>query len=100
MRVQAVVQRYGWWEVFRFAWQLPRLTRLLARLVGDSRVSRAAKGLLLAGVSYALSPFDFLSDLVPFLGQLDDLALLALVLRTFLNLCPPEVVEEHAALAA
>jgi uncharacterized membrane protein YkvA (DUF1232 family) len=95
MRVKSLVGRYGWWQVISLGRQMPRLTRLIARLMRDARVGPWSKAMLIAGVIYVVSPLDFLSDLVPVLGQLDDLALLALVVRAFLNSCPAAVVAEH-----
>lgn len=52
---------------------------LLAKeLLSDSRTPFHVKGLLVALVIYIFSPFDFIPDMIPFLGITDDLALLAL----------------------
>lgn len=90
------LRRHHPWEIARFVRRLPATARLYARLFGDRRVSAFAKALLVAGSVYALTPMDFLNDLIPLLGQMDDLALFALACRTFLGLCPNAVVEEHA----
>ena len=58
---------------------LPDIARLLARLVGDPVLPRAAKIALAAAVIYLASPFDLIPDFIPFVGYLDD-ALLAAVL--------------------
>ena len=94
-QVKDMVRRSQPWDVFRFVTHLPNFARLFLGLMKDQRVSMWAKGLLLAAFGYAVSPFDFLPDLMPLLGQMDDLALLAMAFRTFLQLCPKPVVEEH-----
>jgi uncharacterized membrane protein YkvA (DUF1232 family) len=73
-----------------------RQVRLVWRLFWDRRVSFWSKLIPPAVLAYVLSPVDFLSD-VPFLGfnQLDDLAILLLGLKIFLELAPADVVREH-----
>ena len=58
---------------------LPDIARLIARLVGDPVLPRAAKIALAAAALYLVSPFDLIPDFIPFVGYLDD-ALLAAVL--------------------
>ena len=58
---------------------LPDIVRLIARLVGDPVLPRAAKIALAAAAIYLVSPFDLIPDFIPFVGYLDD-ALLAAVL--------------------
>ena len=64
---------------------IPNFIKLLYRLVGDQRVLTREKALLLGVVAYVISPLDFLPDAIPFLGQIDDLLLVALVLKRFIN---------------
>lgn len=64
---------------------IPNFVKLLYRLVGDKRVSTQEKALLLGTVVYVISPLDFLPDAIPFLGQIDDLFLVALILKRFMN---------------
>ena len=75
--------------------QLPGLARLYWRLLWDPRVRLWPKAVLVGTVAYVASPFDLLPDLMPVVGQLDDLTLLLLVGRAFLWWCPAEVVSEH-----
>jgi uncharacterized membrane protein YkvA (DUF1232 family) len=79
-----------------FVFQLPGLFRLYWRLLGDRRVTLWPKAVLLGALAYVASPVDLVSDLLPVVGQLDDLTLLVLVGRGFLSWCPAEVVAEHA----
>jgi uncharacterized membrane protein YkvA (DUF1232 family) len=47
-------------------------------------------------LAYVLSPIDILSDFPPMgLNQLDDVAVVLLGVRLFIELAPPEVVREH-----
>jgi uncharacterized membrane protein YkvA (DUF1232 family) len=47
-----------------------------------------------AGV-YLVSPLDFVPDVLPMLGQVDDLAVVLIALRTFIGLCPESAVTHH-----
>lgn len=72
--------------------------QLAWRLMGDSRVSMLYKVLIpLAGVVYFISPIDLLPDFIPVLGQLDEVAIILLLIRLFISLAPPEIVAEYKA---
>lgn len=64
---------------------LPNLVRLIARLVVDPKLPRAAKVALAAAMVYLASPIDLVPDLVPILGYLDDLLLASVVVDGILN---------------
>jgi uncharacterized membrane protein YkvA (DUF1232 family) len=95
-QVKELVRRNRPWDVVRFLVHLPSFLKLFLRLLGDVRVNWVAKALFLAGIVYAVTPLDFLPDLMPGLGQMDDLAILAMACRWFLQLSPRPVVQEHA----
>lgn len=70
--------------------------KLIARLMGDRRVSVFLKLLPLASVAYFISPVDLAPAVVlPVIGVLDDAAILWFGSTLFVELCPPNVVEEH-----
>ena len=79
----------------RFLRHLPQFVRLYWRLFCDRRVSIWPKGLLVLGVLYVLSPVDFIPDLIPIIGEVDDLVALIVVCRLFMYLCPRDIVQEH-----
>jgi uncharacterized membrane protein YkvA (DUF1232 family) len=64
---------------------LPDLVRLIARLVGDPLLPRAAKIALGAAMVYLASPIDLIPDFIPLVGYLDDLLLAALLVDGILN---------------
>ena len=76
--------------------ELVRNGRLALRLLKDKRVSTGVK-LLIPGLAlgYLLFPADLLPDVLPVLGQLDDVALLALGMKFFIDMCPPGIVQQH-----
>jgi uncharacterized membrane protein YkvA (DUF1232 family) len=70
--------------------------RLAWRLLRDARVPGWAKMIPLAGALYLLSPIDILPEaLVPLLGEVDDVVILLLAVKLFIDLSPPGVVREH-----
>lgn len=74
---------------------LPNLLKLLVRLVRDPRVSRADKFILGGTILYVISPVDFIPDIIPFVGQVDDTYLVALSLLRLINRAEPGMVERH-----
>ena len=73
---------------------LPDFARLYWRLFRDERVSRLAKAFLIAALAYVIWPFDLVPDLIPGLGEMDDIGVVLSGLWFFVRLCPPEVVQE------
>ena len=71
--------------------------RLAWRLVREPRVPSFAKAVPALALLYVLSPLDFIPDILPVLGQVDDLGILILSVKLFLRLCPQAVTEFHTA---
>ncbi len=70
--------------------------RLSWRLLNDRRVPGWVKAIPVLAVLYFLSPFDLLPDWAfPGLGELDDIAILLLALKMFVDLSPEGAVREH-----
>jgi len=67
--------------------------KLIARLMGDRRVNFFIKFLPLASLAYLIWPFDLIA--LPIIGALDDAAILWIGSTLFVELCPPDVVQEH-----
>jgi len=74
---------------------IPRFLLLIVRLLADRRVSPTDKAMLGAAAAYALTPLDLIPDFLPFIGQLDDLFLLALAIDRLISRAGPELVLEH-----
>lgn len=64
------------------------LFQLLRRLYTDPRSPGMAKMLPIAALLYAFLPFDLVADLVPILGQIDDIGIIALLLWLALRHVP------------
>ena len=74
---------------------LPNMVLLMGRLLKDVRVPTAEKALFAAAIVYVISPLDFIPDVFPFIGQVDDLYVVALVLLRLVNRTDESVVRQH-----
>ena len=68
---------------------------LALRLVREPAVPPYLKVVPFAALAYVLSPLDFLPDVLPIVGQLDDLGIVILGVKLFLRLCPADAVAFH-----
>jgi uncharacterized membrane protein YkvA (DUF1232 family) len=68
---------------------------LALRLLREPTVPVYLKVLPFAALAYVLSPLDFLPDVIPIIGQLDDLAIVIMGLKMFLRLAPSEALAFH-----
>ncbi len=69
--------------------------RLVWRLLRDPDVSAWLKTIPPATLLYLLFPIDFIPDLALGLGQLDDIAVILLGVKLFIELCPQDIVRHH-----
>ena len=74
---------------------IPNLLVLSWRLMVDSRVPAKERLLLAGAIVYALVPLDFIPDMMPFVGQIDDAYLIALSLLRLMMVTDPLVVRQH-----
>jgi uncharacterized membrane protein YkvA (DUF1232 family) len=74
---------------------IPDCIVLVRRLLGDERVPRSRKLLLVALLAYLAMPFDLVPDFIPVAGQLDDAIVTALVLRAVLRSGGEALLREH-----
>lgn len=75
--------------------QLRYLVRLLWILLKDPKVAAWRKASILAALGYFISPIDAVPDVLFPVGYLDDLAVLAAVVRSLAS----QITPEHRALA-
>ena len=74
---------------------LPNMIMLSMRLMADSRVPRTERALFAAAIIYAIIPFDFIPDMLPFIGQVDDIFLISLTLLRLIDRTDDRIVREH-----
>ncbi len=88
---RSVVQRKG-----GMLQELIKQAKLVGRLIGDRRVNGLLKLIPIASIIYLVSPVDLIPGaVVPVLGALDDAAVVWIGTTLFIELCPPDVVQEH-----
>ena len=74
---------------------VPDCIVLFQRLLGDSRMPRRYKVIVVALLGYLAFPIDVVPDFIPVAGQLDDVVVVALTLRAILRGAGLEMIEEH-----
>jgi hypothetical protein len=97
-------------KLLRLLFHLPNFIRLARRLWNDPRVPVQRKALpvfvaalaAVVGTAYVVRPVDLIFDYLPFIGRVDDLAVVACLLIApglwlFIKLAPPDVVREHVS---
>ncbi len=72
--------------------------RLVYRLLRDPRIPLFMKIIPFTSLIYIIFPMDFIPDVIPVLGQLDDLGVVLLAIEAFIALAPKDIVEEHRAI--
>jgi uncharacterized membrane protein YkvA (DUF1232 family) len=77
---------------FRDVWQQIRLVYYLIR---DPEVPFYLKFLPFVALVYLVWPFDIIPDIMPFLGQVDDVTAVLVGAKVFIELAPPHVVARH-----
>jgi uncharacterized membrane protein YkvA (DUF1232 family) len=74
---------------------IPDCIVLFRRLLGDPRMPRRYRAIVVAMLGYLALPFDVVPDFIPVAGQLDDAVVVALTLRAILRGGGLEMIEEH-----
>ena len=68
--------------------------KLVWRLLRDRRVPVFTKIIPLLALVYLVSPWDFVPDFIPILGQFDDIIVVGLLLLLFIAASPAHVVAD------
>jgi uncharacterized membrane protein YkvA (DUF1232 family) len=74
---------------------IPDLVALCRGLLSDPRVPLGSKVLVGGAIVWLISPIDLVPEFIPVLGPLDDVIVVALVLRHLVKRAGPEVLHEH-----
>lgn len=74
---------------------IPNLIFLSARLMVDGRVPAKERLLVAGAIVYAFVPLDFIPDVFPLVGQIDDSYLISMSLLRLMTVTDPRVVREH-----
>jgi uncharacterized membrane protein YkvA (DUF1232 family) len=74
--------------------KLRRELEVYRLVLKDKRTPLFAKITLGLAIGYLLLPFDVIPDWIPFLGQIDDVVVVPLLVFVALKFIPPYVIEE------
>src|SRR5687767_3277605 len=74
---------------------IPNMLVLCGRLMVDARVPAKERLLVAGAIVYFIVPLDFLPDMLPFVGQIDDAYLISMSLLRLMTVTDPRVVREH-----
>lgn len=74
---------------------IPDITALLFRLYKDQRVAKEIKTNISIALGYLMFPLDIIPDVIPFIGKIDDIAIIFYILQKILCDVPEEVVLEN-----
>lgn len=74
---------------------VPNFAKLLWRLGQDPRVPMGSKVLMYTSLAYVLFPIDLLPDVIPGIGQVDDVLLIVYAINRILRTAGNDVVVEH-----
>lgn len=81
--------------ILKYAFILPDIIALFYRLFRDHRVPIKIKIIVGAVIAYLASPIDILPDFLPFIGQIDDIALAFYALNKIINEIPTNIIIEN-----
>lgn len=74
--------------------------RVSLRLLREPCVPLIFKLIPVAAAAYVISPLDFIPDVLPVIGQLDDLGIVFIALEAFIRVAPVDAVEFHRSAVA
>lgn len=82
-------------EMSEYLFLMPDIVSLIYRLLKDNRVSVKTKLSIAASVSIVIFPIDFIPDRIPFIGKIDDIAIIFFALNKIVKEVPINVILEN-----
>lgn len=82
-------------KIGEYAFILPDVIDLYYNLLKDKRVPAESKAVLIGIIIYLASPIDFIPDFIPFIGELDDVAITFFGLSKILNDVDDSIILEN-----
>jgi uncharacterized membrane protein YkvA (DUF1232 family) len=74
--------------------------RIAVRLMREPAVPAMVKAVPAFAALYLISPLDLIPDLLPLIGQLDDIGVILAAVQGFIHLCPDTATAFHRAAVA
>lgn len=82
-------------KLVEYAMLIPDIISLLYRLVKDNRVKIKTKGIIIGMIAYTVSPINIAIDFIPFIGSIDNVAIIFFGLNLIINEVPEEIIMEN-----
>ncbi|MDU1411185.1 MAG: YkvA family protein [Clostridium sp.] len=82
-------------KVYPYVVLIPDIVALFLRLYKDNRVTKETKANISIALGYLFFPLDIIPDAIPFIGKIDDVAVVFYVLQKVLCDIPKEVVIDN-----
>ena len=83
--------------LYEYILVVPDIAALIFRLLKDERVKIRTKLEISAAVAYIVFPTDIIPEFIPFIGKIDDIAVLFFALNRVVNEIPINVIAENWA---
>ena len=90
---EKIPEKYS--KVFEYAMLVPDIVALFWRLFRDKRVSIKVKILIGGIIAYLASPINILPEFIPFIGQIDDVAITFFGLHKIIEEVPNEIIVQN-----
>ena len=84
-------------KISDYLFVVPDIVALICRMFKDSRVSIKTKLIISAAMSYIILPTDLIPDKIPFIGKIDEIAVLFFALNRIATDVPTNVILENWA---
>lgn len=82
-------------KLLEYAMLIPDIISLLYRLIKDNRVKIKTKGVIIGMIAYIVSPINIAIDFIPFIGSIDNVAIIFFGLNLIINEVPEEIIMEN-----
>jgi Uncharacterized conserved protein len=82
-------------KIKEYIFILPDILALFYRLLKDERVPLKIKLMLGGVIAYLASPIELLPDFIPFIGEIDNIAISVYVLNKIINEVPENIILEN-----
>jgi uncharacterized membrane protein YkvA (DUF1232 family) len=82
-------------KLLDYAMLIPDIISLLYRLIKDNRVKIKTKGIIIGMIAYIVSPVNIAIEFIPFIGGIDNVAIIFFGLNLIINEVPEEIILEN-----
>jgi uncharacterized membrane protein YkvA (DUF1232 family) len=93
---EKLLKKSGRWtdDFIQYLMVLPDLVHVMIKLLLDKEVSRLYKSYIVITMIYLLSPLDFIPDIIPVAGFIDDLLVSVISINKIINTNDPKILSK------